>query len=154
MFEITLKPIGYVRNTRLDLDDDNWGSVASEIRLDESLPEESLAGIETFSHAEIVFTFDQVADEKEIPLSRHPRGNKDWPKVGIFAQRNKDRPNHLGLTIVKIIRREGRSLFVRGLDAVHGTPVVDIKPIFTEFLPRDEIRQPEWSHELMKDYWD
>ena len=154
MSEITLKPIGYVRNTRLDLDDDNWGSVASEIRLDESLLEESLDGIETFSHAEIIFYFDQVADEKEIPLSRHPRGNKDWPKVGIFAQRNKDRPNHLGLTIVKIIRREGRSLFVKGLDAVHGTPVLDIKPIFTEFLPREEIRQPAWSHELMKDYWD
>ena len=154
MFEITLKPIGYVRNTRLDLDDDNWGSVASEIRLDESLPEESLAGIETFSHAEIVFTFDQVADEKEIPLSRHPRGNKDWPKVGIFAQRNKDRPNHLGLTIVSIVKREGRSLFVKGLDAVHGTPVLDIKPILTEFLPREEIHQPAWSHELMKDYWD
>ena len=154
MFEITLKPIGYVRNTRLDLDDDNWGSVASEIRLDESLPEESLDGIETFSHAEIVFYFDQVADEKEIPWSRHPRGNKDWPKVGIFAQRNKDRPNHLGLTIVKIIRREGRSLFVKGLDAVHGTPVLDIKPIFTEFLPHEEIRQPAWSHELMNDYWD
>ena len=154
MSEITLKPIGYVRNTRLDLEDDNWGSVASEIRLDESLLEESLDGIETFSHAEIIFYFDQVADEKEIPLSRHPRGNKDWPKVGIFAQRNKDRPNHLGLTIVKIIGREGRSLFVKGLDAVHGTPVLDIKPIFTEFLPREEIRQSAWSHELMNDYWD
>ena len=153
MFEITLKPIGYVRNTRLDLDDDNWGSVASEIRLDESLPEESLDGIETFSHAEIIFYFDQVADEKEIPLSRHPRGNKDWPKVGIFAQRNKDRPNHVGLTIVSIVKREDRSLFVKGLDAVDGTPVLDIKPVFAEFLPRETILQPEWSHELMKDYW-
>ncbi len=119
-----------------------------------SLPEESLDGIETFSHAEIVFTFDQVADEKEFSLSRHPRGNKDWPKVGIFAQRNKDRPNHLGLTIVSIVKREGRSLLVKGLDAVNNTPVLDIKPVFAEFLPRETIRQPEWSHELMKDYWD
>jgi len=154
MFNLTLRPIGYVHNARLSLDDDNWGSVVSEIRLDDFLPEESLDGIETFSHAEIIFTFDQVADEKEFSLSRHPRGNKDWPKVGIFPQRNKDRPNHLGLTIVSIVKREGRSLLVKGLDAVNNTPVLDIKPVFAEFLPRETIRQPEWSHELMKDYWD
>ncbi len=153
MTEITLKPIGSVRNTRLGLDDDNWGSVLSEIRLDESLPKESLDGLEDFSHAEIIFYFDQVAGEEDFPMSRHPRGNKDWPQVGIFAQRNKDRPNHLGLTIVRIVKREGRSLFVKGMDAVDGTPVLDIKPVFAEFLPREAIRQPEWSHELMKDYW-
>ena len=153
MIEITLKPIGYVHNTRLGLADDNWGNILSEIKLEESLPEESLDGIETFSHAEILFYFDQVADEENIPMARHPRGNQDWPKVGIFAQRNKDRPNHLGLTIVSVVKREGRSLFVKGLDAVDGTPVLDIKPVFSEFLPRETIRQPEWSHELMQDYW-
>ncbi len=88
-----------------------------------------------------------------MPMSRHPRGNKDWPEVGIFAQRNKDRPNHIGLTVVNVVKREGRSLFVQGLDAVNGTPVLDIKPVFTEFLPRGPIRQPGWSHELMKKYW-
>jgi tRNA-Thr(GGU) m(6)t(6)A37 methyltransferase TsaA len=150
---ITLTPIAHIHNVRRSLDDDNWGSVVSEIRLDESLPQESLDGIETFSHAEIIFYFDQVADEENVPVSRHPRGNKDWPKVGIFAQRNKDRPNHLGLTMVSIVRRDGRSLFVKGLDAVDGTPVLDIKPVFAEFLPRETILQPEWSHELMKDYW-
>jgi len=154
MTEITLKPIGYIHNARLGLGDDNWGNIVSEIRLDESLPEESLDGLEIFSHAEIIFYFDQVADEKDIPMSRHPRGNKDWPQVGIFAQRNKDRPNHLGLTVVSILKHEGHSLFVKGLDAVDGTPVLDIKPVFAEFLPREAIRQPEWSHELMKDYWD
>jgi tRNA (adenine37-N6)-methyltransferase len=154
MSTITLTPIAHVHNVRRSLDDDRWGNIVSEIRLDESLPEESLDGIETFSHAEIIFYFVQAADEENIPMSRHPRGNKDWPKVGIFAQRNKDRPNHLGLTIVSIVKREGRSLFVKGLDAVDGTPVVDIKPVFAEFLPRETILQPEWSHELMKDYWD
>jgi len=154
MPKITLTPIAHIYNVRRSLDDDHWGSVASEIRLAESLPQESLDGVETFSHAEIVFYFDQVADEENIPLSRHPRGNKNWPKVGIFAQRNKDRPNHLGLTIVSIVKREGRGLFVKGLDAVDGTPVLDIKPVFVEFLPRKTILQPEWSHELMKDYWD
>jgi tRNA (adenine37-N6)-methyltransferase len=154
MSTITLTPIAHIHNVRRSLDDDHWGNIVSEIRLDESLPQESLDGIETFSHAEIVFYFDQVADEENIPMSRIPRGNKDWPKVGIFAQRNKDRSNHLGLTIVSIVKREGRSLFVRGLDAVEGTPVLDIKPVFAEFLPRETILQPEWSHELMKNYWD
>ena len=147
-------PIAHIHNVRRSLDDDRWGNIVSEIRLDESLLQESLDGIETFSHAEIIFYFDQVADEKNIPLSRHPRGNKDWPKVGIFAQRNKDRHNHLGLTVVNIVKREGRGLFVKGLDAVDGTPVIDIKPVFAEFLPRETMLQPEWSHELMKDYWD
>lgn len=153
MAEITCKPTGYVHNSRRDLDDDDWGNIISEIRLEEAFAPESLDGIETFSHAEIIFYFDQVPSEKDIPVSRHPRGNQDWPKVGIFAQRNKDRPNHLGLTIVNIVKREGRSLFVKGLDALDGTPVLDIKPVFAEFLPGAEIRQPKWSHELMKDYW-
>ena len=86
-------------------------------------------------------------------MVRHPRGNRDWPEVGIFAQRNKDRPNHLGLTIVNVIKHDGRSLFVKGLDAINGTPVLDIKPVLAEFLPHEPIRQPDWSHELMKDYW-
>ncbi len=154
MIEITLKPIGFVRNTRLSLDDDNWGNVVSEIQLHESLPEESLYGLEDFSHAEIIFYFDQVANQENIPVSRHPRGNKEWPKVGAFAQRNKDRPNHLGLTMVSVVKHVGRSLFVKGLDAVDGTPVLDIKPVFVEFLPREAIRQPEWSQELMKNYWE
>ena len=79
--------------------------------------------------------------------ARHPRGNTSWPRVGIFAQRGKARPNRLGATIVQIEGREGRTLRVRGLDAVDGTPVVDIKPVFTEFMPRGPVRQPAWSHE-------
>jgi tRNA-Thr(GGU) m(6)t(6)A37 methyltransferase TsaA len=151
--EITLTAIGIVRNQRPHPGDDYWGNVASVIVLEESLPEECLDGIENFSHAEIIFYFDQSADEKNIPLSRHPRGNTNWPTIGVFAQRNKDRPNHIGLTVVRVVRRAGRSLFVEGLDALDGTPILDIKPVFTEYLPREAIRQPLWSHELMKEYW-
>ncbi len=152
MTDIVLHPIAYVSNSRFTLDDDNWGGVVSEITLDASLPADSLDGLDTFSHAEILFYFDQVAEEK-ILMTRHPRGNKDWPKVGVFAQRNKDRPNHVGVTIVEIVKQEGRSLFVKNLDAVDGTPVLDIKPVMAEFLPREPIRQPDWSHELMQNYW-
>jgi tRNA (Thr-GGU) A37 N-methylase len=86
--------------------------------------------------------------------ARHPRGNTAWSKVGIFAQRGKGRPNRLGVTIVEIVGREGRVLTVTGLDAIDGTPVLDIKPVMTEFLPRTPVRQPGWSHELMRNYWE
>ena len=73
--------------------------------------------------------------------------------MGIFAQRGKGRPNRLGVTIVEVVRREGRTLTVTGLDAIDGTPVLDLKPVMAEFLPRTAVRQPEWSRELMRNYW-
>ena len=88
-----------------------------------------------------------------MPGARHPRGNTDWPKIGIFAQRGKNRPNRLGLTICRVVGVDGAALIVEGLDAVDGTPVVDIKPVMAEFAPRGAVRQPGWVAELMSDYW-
>ena len=150
---ITLTPIATVRNSRREVKDDDWGDVISVIVLDASMPEEALFEIESFSHAEVVFFFHLVDDAKVETGSRHPRNNKDWPMVGILSQRGKNRPNKLGITIVKILRREGRDLHVQGLDAVDGTPILDIKPVMREFLPQEETRQPEWATELMKNYW-
>jgi tRNA (Thr-GGU) A37 N-methylase len=73
--------------------------------------------------------------------------------VGILAQRGKNRPNRIGLTTCEIVGRNEASLRVRGLDAIDGTPVLDIKPVMREFLPRGEVRQPEWATELMRGYW-
>ena len=150
---ITLQPIGTVKNSRPVIEDDHWGSLVSAIELDGALGEEALLHLEDFSHAEVIFYFDRVDDEKIETGARHPRGNPHWPKVGILAQRGKDRPNRLGLTIVKIVKRTGATLFVEGLDAVDGTPVLDIKPVMNEFLPREAVRQPEWATELMRNYW-
>jgi tRNA-Thr(GGU) m(6)t(6)A37 methyltransferase TsaA len=153
MNDIRISPIAVVRNTRKTTEDDDWGGLVSEIILDSSLPEESLDGLESFSHAEIIFQFHLVDEAEIVSGARYPRENPDWPKIGIFAQRARLRPNRLGLTVVYILRRAGRSLFVEGLDAVDGTPVLDIKPVMEEFLPRGPIRQPAWTHELLKDYW-
>ena len=153
MSEIVVAPVAWVHNIRRTTEDDDWGGLVSEIILDPSLPDECLDGLETFSHAEIIFHFHLVEEDGIVFGARHPRGNPAWPKVGIFAQRARLRPNRLGLSIVRILRREGRSLFVEGLDAVNRTPVLDIKPVMAEFLPRESIRQPDWSHELMIDYW-
>ncbi len=153
MTTMTLEPVAYVRNDRRDLSDDDWGDVESILELSPDLDAESLAGLEDFSHVEVLFFFDKVEAGEIEYGSRHPRGNEAWPRVGIFAQRGKNRPNRLGSCIAKVVKREGRSLHVLGLDAVDGTPVVDLKPVMREFLPRDQVRQPEWSIELMRGYW-
>ena len=150
---IVMEPIGQVRSARKDLSDDDWGAVTARIELLESFPADCLLGLEEFSHAEVLFHFDRVREAAVVRGARHPRGNQSWPLVGIFAQRGKDRPNRLGSTVVEILGREGRSLLVRGLDAIDGTPVLDIKPVMAEFLPRSALRQPAWSHELMREYW-
>jgi tRNA-Thr(GGU) m(6)t(6)A37 methyltransferase TsaA len=149
---IRIEPVAFVSNSRADLSDDYWGSIVSEIELAGNIPAAAFDGIEEFSHLEIIFYFNQ-SDPSKIIFSGHPRENPDWPVTGIFAQRKKDRPNALGLTIVELIKREGNKIRVRYLDAVDGTPVLDIKPVLKEFLPRSEIRQPPWTVDLMKKYW-
>ena len=86
-------------------------------------------------------------------VARHPRGRTDWPKVGIFAQRGKNRPNRIGVTVCRLVSVEGLSIEVEGLDAIDGTPVIDIKPYMREFGPRGDVKQPEWATELMSGYW-
>jgi tRNA (adenine37-N6)-methyltransferase len=150
---ITLSPIGVVRSSRIDLNDDNWGEVRARIEISDDFSPACLDGIEEFSHVEVIFFFDRVSEDSIERGARHPRGNPDWPRVGIFAQRGKNRPNRLGTTIARLVGREERAITVVGLDAVEGTPVVDIKPVMAEFLPQGEIRQPPWSRELMRRYW-
>lgn len=132
--------------------DDQWDDEHAWIELLPPFSERALLGLEDFSHCLVVYVFDQAAWDAE-KMSRHPRGNKDWPEVGIFAQRAKDRPNRLGVTVCRVIKVEGLTVHVAGLDAIDGTPVVDIKPWMTEFGPRGKAVQPTWSTELMKDYW-
>lgn len=151
--EFVVKPIGYVRNTRTEIEDDQWGSIVSEIELIDDLNASSLEGIDEFSHLEIIFYFDKVADDKIQYEARHPRNNKEFPKVGIFAQRGKNRPNKLGLTTVELLEHHHNKLIVKHLDAIDGTPIIDIKPVMKEFLPDREVKQPEWSRKLMEDYW-
>jgi len=153
MTEIIVSPIGYVSSPRNDLSDDNWGDVESRIELCPEFGPEAFDGIEEFSHVEVVFFFDRIPEALIEYATRHPRGNSAWPKVGIFAQRGSYRPNRLAVSVARLVSRQGRQLDVRGLDAINGTPVLDIKPVMQEFLPAGEIRQPEWSHELMLRYW-
>lgn len=122
--------IGHIRGGRVEPIDDDWGAVEATIELD-----------------------DQV-DEARINFgARHPRGNEAWPKVGIFAQRAKARPNRIGVTTCELVGVDGLSVRVRGLDAIDGTPVLDVKPWMHEFAPIGATRQPAWATELMADYY-
>ena len=150
--DIVCQPIGVVVGGRLEILDDNWGGVSCIIRLDQRFGPDCLSGLQDFSHVEVVFFFDRVPEEKIETAARQPRGRKDWPLVGIFAQRGKNRPNRLGVSRARIRRIDGLDLQVEGLDAIEGTPVLDLKPVMREFEPRGGIRQPGWATELMQDY--
>ena len=145
--------IGFVEAIRDHAEDDFWGGEEACISLTEEFTAEALQGLAEFSHVEVLFLFHEVDPLKIITAARHPRNNKAWPAVGIFAQRGKNRPNRLGSTICRVVRVDGTKLIVSELDAINGTPVLDIKPVMVEFLPRQDIYQPSWSHELMREYW-
>lgn len=145
--------IGHVEAGRTDPIDDDWDAVPASIVLDARFDEEALMGLDAFSHVEVIYLFHQVPDEEVEGKARHPRGNKDWPRVGIFAQRGKGRPNRLGATIARVDRVEGRTLHITGLDAIDGTPVLDLKPVMKGFLPRGNVTEPEWAVQIMASYW-
>ncbi|MGW5780526.1 SAM-dependent methyltransferase [Streptomyces sp. NPDC003863] len=151
---IVSRPVGRVVGGRGEVRDDEWGDVESVVRLDaEAFGPEALAGLDAFSHLEVVYHFDRVSPDAVETGARHPRGNEEWPQVGIFAQRGKNRPNRLGVSRCRLVRTDGLDLHVRGLDAVDGTPVLDIKPYMTEFGPQGPTTQPAWADEIMRHYY-
>jgi len=101
----------------------------------------------------VVFQFHLVDDASVVSGTRHPRGNRDWPAVGMFAQRAKMRPNRLGVSTCELVALDGLDLHVRGLDAIDGSPVLDVKPFMREFEPAGPTRQPAWATELMAGYY-
>ncbi|WP_397538490.1 SAM-dependent methyltransferase [Rummeliibacillus pycnus] len=152
--QFIISPIAFVSNSRIDIEDDQWGSIISIIELEENINIAAIKGINEFSHLEIIFYFNKVSDDKIQYEARHPRNNTEYPEVGIFAQRGKNRPNKLGATIVELLEVKDNQIIVKGLDAIDGTPIIDIKPVMKEFLPNGEVRQPTWAVSLMERYWE
>lgn len=149
---ILVTPIGVVRGGREEIVEDNWGPNSSRIVLDPAeLDADATLGLDEFSHIEVVFTFHLATKTRRG--SSHPRGNPDWPVVGVLAGHGPMRPNHIGVSRCELISVDGLELRVRGLDAIEGTPVLDIKPYSKTFDPRGEIREPAWMQELMRDYY-
>jgi tRNA (adenine37-N6)-methyltransferase len=149
---ITLRPIGHVVSTIEETIDEKWGDVVSRIVL---LPEYrgGLDRLERFSHAVIVTYLHRAKYEMTKHLKRSPRGLESMPRVGISSQRTKDRPNPIGTTAVRLIGVGTDDLEVQGLDAIDGTPVLDIKPYFPQYDRVENPGIPEWVNELTKAYF-
>jgi tRNA-Thr(GGU) m(6)t(6)A37 methyltransferase TsaA len=147
--EITLKAIGRVRNSVEKMKREGWESVVSQIIVNPGL-EEALAGVEDYSHLLILFWLSRVPKAGRGMKKIHPKSLQDLPLVGIFATRTQYRPNPIGLTLVKLLGRRKNVLRVRGLDALNGTPVIDIKPITPRHEFPKDIRVPKWYDQLWK----
>lgn len=144
--------IGVVYNDVKEPTDEGWGAIVSEVVLDESLSD-GLDGIEEFSHVLILYWMHRAAEAEPVRMRRHPQNRSDMPEVGILAQRARHRPNPIGVTAVKLLRRDKNRLVVQGLDAINGTPVVDVKPYVPEFDAVASPRVPEWINRLMEGYF-
>jgi tRNA-Thr(GGU) m(6)t(6)A37 methyltransferase TsaA len=144
--------IGTIYNAVKEPTDEGWSSVVSEIVLDESLAD-GLEGIEQFSHVLVLYWMHRAAEAEPVRMRRRPQGRADMPEIGIFAQRARHRPNPIGVTAVELVQREKNRLWVRGLYAINGTPVVDLKPYVRQFDTVESPRVPEWVDRLMVNYF-
>ena len=149
---IVLKMIGRVKSPVVEPVDEGWGDVESELHLKSQFAP-GLQGLESFSHIMVIFFMDRSTFDPSKDLVRHPKGRADVPLLGIFAQRARHRPNPIGVTAVELLGIEENVVRVRGLDAIDGSPILDIKPYFPVFDRVDQASVPEWVHRVMEGYF-
>jgi tRNA (Thr-GGU) A37 N-methylase len=151
---VEMQPVGRVEGGRTEWFEDDWDGVEAVIRLDaDRFAPTVTQGLADYSHLEVVFLFDRI-EEHDVNLEPRPaRGNPAWPPVGVFAHRGPFRPNRIGVSRCRLLGVDGLAIRVSDLDALAGTPVLDVKPYLREFAPRHEVAQPKWADELMRDYY-
>ena len=144
---VSLRPIAVVRNSVFEPKVDGWEDVRSDLIFRDDLLG-ALDGIEAYSHIIVVFSCHQVPDEERTVLHIHPRADLSaigGPEQGVLATRSQRRPSALGVAVVPLLRRRRNILRVRGLDAIDGTPVLDIKPYLPPYDSVPEARVPDWA---------
>lgn len=141
--EITLHAIGVVASPVAGIEFTDWAEVESRITLDEALVP-GLLGLGDYSHIVVVFYLDRVHFDPAADLVRHPRDRSDWPLTGVFATRTQYRPNPIGITTVRLLGMQGNVLTVKGLDALDGTAVLDIKPYVPDLELTKSAVAPHW----------
>jgi tRNA (adenine37-N6)-methyltransferase len=148
-----LRPIGRVSSPRTDpADTTGWGEVEARVELVAELGTHALDGLAGFSHVEVLFWFDRISPRASYAEPARARGRADMPLIGVFAARGPYRPNPVGVSACRIVEVGDTWLTVRGLDAVDGTPVLDLKPVMPILLPAG-VTEPDWSRTLMADYY-
>jgi tRNA-Thr(GGU) m(6)t(6)A37 methyltransferase TsaA len=153
--KIVLKPIGVVHTNASD------NHIKEENREVEAIVEifpefeEALEGLDGYSHLFILSYFHKLRPDQIGPLKVKPkratrRGFRleELPTLGVFALDSPTRPNPIGLTLVRLIKRQGMKLFVAGIDLFDGTPVIDIKPYQPDYQV-NKYAMPEWYLKLM-----
>ncbi len=146
--KIFLNPIGRVKTEAVGDEVKDKSRISQIIVRDELV--EALEGVDGFSHLFVLFWLNQISNQQRMTLKVHPRGRMDMPLLGVFATRTNIRPNPIGLTLVELLKVEGNTLTVRGLDAFDGTPILDIKP-FDSWDNAEKARVPEWWIKLNKE---
>ena len=143
----SFKPIGRIKRPGAELEAD-WSDLTSEsvISID-ALYLDALSGLEEFSHILVCFVFDR---REGVALKIRPEERKEMPEVGVFCTNSFMRPAPLGITVVKIIKIDGTEITVKGLDALDGTPVIDIKPYCGFDYEVKDYKIPAW----LKKLWD
>jgi len=140
---VALKAIGIVRNRVQEPRMEGWEEVLSDIIVKKELSG-ALDGIEGYSHVLVLFYLHRVSEEERARTHCHPRGDPRYPLQGVLATRTQHRPNPIGASVVPLLRRRRNVLRVRGLDAINGTPVLDIKPHIPRYDDPSEVHVPEW----------
>ena len=149
----SVHPIGTVKCHVNEMSQGNWARVDSEIHLEPQYAP-GLQELDGFSHVLVVFFLDRAQGfDPKKQLLRRPRGMEDMHEIGVFAQRTKYRPNPIGVTAVRLLAIEGNVVKVRGLDALDGTPVLDIKPYIPPFDRVDDVKMPPWVGHVMEGYF-
>jgi tRNA (adenine37-N6)-methyltransferase len=151
--EFTVRAVAFVRGSRTEPTDDGWDDESTTLVLAQDVPDDALVGLGEFSHVEVVLLADRASDVPPAPWRRRSRGRADRPEMGVFAQRNKDRPNRLLVSVARVRAVRAREVDLAGLDAIDGTPVLDIKPVYRWGGPRGSVDAPEWTDELGAGYF-
>jgi len=141
--EINLTPIGFIKNNVTEPKREDWETVTSEIVINEDL-KDALSRIDEFSHIIVIYWMHKLPPSQRSVIKVHPKGNQKLPLVGVFASRSPARLNPIGITTVKLLERRDNVLKVTGLDAIDGTPVLDIKPYIPDHDSASEITTPDW----------
>jgi tRNA-Thr(GGU) m(6)t(6)A37 methyltransferase TsaA len=154
--EITLKRIGVIHTKGSDAEVKEKGDLEGELEVFPQF-QDALDGIDGYSHLFVIAYFDRLRPEQIGPQKVKPRGLlkrgfklEELPLVGVFALDSPTRPNPTGLTLVRLIRRDGNRLFVSGLDFFDGTPILDIKGYRPQYRS-ENYTVPEWHRKIADD---
>ena len=154
--EIRFKPIGIIHNKASEMEVREKGDREGEIEIDPEFAE-GLEGIDGYSHLFVLVYFDRLRPEQIGPLKVKPRDLlrrvfklEELPLLGVLALDSPTRPNPIGLTLVRFLRREGNRLIVQGLDFFDRTPILDIKGYRPNYRA-DDFTLPDWFGKLADD---